>query len=111
TRSAEPMPHSCSAMIERWIKALHLEDAGTESADATRERLRDVFPRSSARRMTRLGMMLGSTLAPLKIESGDTLVYSSMYAETRALEDYLASFPSASPTLFQTSIHPSAVQQ
>lgn len=98
-------------MLERWITTLHLEDAGTESAEETRDRLREVFPRSAARRMTRLGMMLGSTLAPLKIEPDDTLVYASMYAETRALEDYLASFPTASPTLFQTSIHPSAVQQ
>ena len=98
-------------MIERWITTLHLEDAGVEPAEATRERLREVFPRSAARRMTRLGMLLGSTLAQLKINPEDTLVYASMYAETRALEDYLASFPTASPTLFQTSIHPSAVQQ
>jgi hypothetical protein len=38
-------------------------------------------------------------------------VYVSAFGEGRALEDYLASFPSASPTLFQTSIHPSGVQQ
>jgi hypothetical protein len=38
-------------------------------------------------------------------------VYASGFAETRALESYLDSFPGASPTLFQTSIHPSAVQQ
>jgi hypothetical protein len=41
----------------------------------------------------------------------DAIVYASTYAETRALEDYLDSYPSASPTLYKTSIHPSAVQQ
>jgi hypothetical protein len=41
----------------------------------------------------------------------DALVYASAYAETRALEDFLHSFPAASPLLFQTSIHPGGVQQ
>jgi len=39
------------------------------------------------------------------------VIYASSYGESRALEGYLASFPAASPTLFQTSIHPGAVQQ
>ena len=38
-------------------------------------------------------------------------MYASSYAETRALEDFLTSFPAASPLLFQTSIHPGGVQQ
>src|SRR5262249_53151752 len=33
------------------------------------------------------------------------------FAETRALEEFLTSFPNPSPLLFQTSIHPSGVQQ
>ncbi|MES1194974.1 MAG: hypothetical protein ABUL65_03705, partial [Opitutus sp.] len=41
----------------------------------------------------------------------DALVYASSYSETRALEDFLRSFPMASPLLFQTSIHPSGAQQ
>jgi hypothetical protein len=41
----------------------------------------------------------------------ECVVYASTFGETRALESYLDSFPGASPTLFQTSIHPSAVQQ
>src|SRR5947199_274737 len=41
----------------------------------------------------------------------DALIYASTFAETRSLEDYLTSFPTASPLLFQTSIHPGAVQQ
>jgi len=98
-------------MLERWITALATEDAGLEEPSATRERLKDRFPRGATRRMTQLGMLVGSTLGPLASTEADTIVYASGYAETRALESYLDSFPSASPTLFQTSIHPSAVQQ
>ena len=98
-------------MLERWITALHTEDVGTEETSATRERLKERFPRGATRRMTQLGMLLGVTLEPLGLNEDDTVVYASGYAETRALEGYLDSFPSASPTLFQTSIHPSAIQQ
>ena len=98
-------------MLERWITALHTEEPGLEEPSATRERLKERFPRGATRRMTQLGMLLGITLEPLCLNENDTVVYASGYAETRALEGYLDSFPSASPTLFQTSIHPSAVQQ
>jgi len=105
------MPLSSSAMLERWITALHLENPGLEEPAATRERLRDRFPKNATRRMTQLGLLVGAALEPLSPSENDTLVYASAYGETRALEGYLDSFPSASPTLFQTSIHPSAVQQ
>jgi hypothetical protein len=61
--------------------------------------------------MTQLGLLLGSVLDPLRPSEADAVVYASAYGESRALEGYLASFPAASPTLFQTSIHPGAVQQ
>jgi len=61
--------------------------------------------------MSQLGLLLGSVLGDDSPCGDDTLVYASAYAESRALEDYLAGFPTPSPTLFQTSIHPSAVQQ
>lgn len=98
-------------MLERWITALHTEAPGLEEPAATRERLKERFPRNATRRMTQLGLLVGSTLEPLKVAEEDALIYASAYAETRAIEGYLDSFPSASPTLFQTSIHPSAVQQ
>ncbi|MDE3084510.1 MAG: hypothetical protein KGJ37_04715, partial [Verrucomicrobiota bacterium] len=50
-------------------------------------------------------------LADLNLGADDTLVYASCYAESRALEGFLDSFPTPSPTLFQISIHPSAVHQ
>jgi hypothetical protein len=99
-------------MIERFIHHLRVElpDGGETAAEA-RVRLADKFPRPALRRMTHLGLLIGSTLdgAPLGVE--DALVYASTFAETRALEEFLTGFPAASPLLFQTSIHPGGVQQ
>jgi hypothetical protein len=98
-------------MLKLFIHGLRTDDAGAEESAATRERLKEIFPKLASRRMTQLGLVVGSTLLPLAPSENDALIYASEYAETRALEGYLDSFPSASPTLFQTSIHPSAVQQ
>lgn len=98
-------------MLERHLHALSVADGGDEPPAVTRERLKDRFPKGATRRMTQLGLMIGAALEDLGPGPDDAIVYASSYAETRALEGYLESFPSASPTLFQTSIHPSAVQQ
>lgn len=98
-------------MLERYLQALSIHDADEEDPAATRERLKDVFPRGATRRMTQLGLLVGAAIESVGLREDDTVVYISAYAETRALEAYLDSFPTASPTLFQTSIHPSAVQQ
>lgn len=101
----------CSPMLERCINALNVDDAGCEDVAATRERLRGAFPPGAVRRMTQLGMLVGSALAPLSPTESDSIVYASRYGESRSLEAYLDSFPLMSPTLFQASIHPSGVQQ
>jgi hypothetical protein len=98
-------------MIERHIHSVQTDDPGPEEPAATRERLRALFPRGATRRMTQLGLLLGGVLEPVRPAEEDALIYASSYGESRALHEYLASFPTASPTLFQTSIHPSAVQQ
>ena len=98
-------------MTERHIHCVQTEDPGREEPAATRDRLRSLFPAGATRRMTQLGLLLGSVLGPVQPGAEDGLVYASTYGESRALQEYLASFPAASPTLFQTSIHPSAVQQ
>jgi hypothetical protein len=98
-------------MLERFVHVVSCADGGNEDTAATRERLKDRFPRGATRRMTQLGMLIGTVLEDVHPRSEDALVYASGFAETRALEGYLDSFPAASPTLFQTSIHPSAVQQ
>jgi hypothetical protein len=98
-------------MLERYLHALSVSEVGNEEPAATRERLKDRFPRGATRRMTQLGLLVGTALQEMQLRNDDALVYASAFAETRALEGYLDSFPAASPTLFQTSIHPSAVQQ
>lgn len=98
-------------MPEFYIQALNTDDAGAEEPSATRERLRGAFPPGATRRMTQLGMLTGAVLAPLAPREEEAVIYASRFGESRSLETYLDGFPSASPTLFQTSIHPSGVQQ
>jgi len=98
-------------MFERYIQQVAVEDPGLAKPAEIRERLKGRFPPGATRRMTTLGLLVGSTLEPLAPGEGDTLVYATAFAESGALEAFLDSFPAPSPTLFQTSIHPSAVQQ
>lgn len=99
-------------MLERHIHHVGIQrPPSDEDADAARDRLGACFPRGATRRMTHLGLLVGAALDGLAVRVEDTVIYASTYAETRALEDYLQSFPQPSPMLFQTSIHPSAVEQ
>src|SRR5690606_15875961 len=100
-----------SWVAERYIQAAAWDDAGEAEIAETRDRLKDRFPPRAVRRMTHLGLLVGAVLQELEPTGDETLVYATSYGEARALEDYLHSFPTASPTLFQTSIHPSGVQQ
>jgi hypothetical protein len=99
-------------MAERFIHLVRVErpPAG-EDVNAARGRLGDKFPRAALRRMTHLGLLVGAAADGVALGPDDAVVYATSYGETRALEDYLGSFPTPSPLLFQTSIHPSAVQQ
>jgi hypothetical protein len=99
-------------MIERFIHHLRVElPAPGETVAGARIRLADKFPRTALRRMTHLGLLVGSALDGSMLEPEDAMVYASTYSETHALEDYLMSFPQPSPSLFQASIHPSGAQQ
>lgn len=99
-------------MLERFIHYVKTEaPAADETPAATRDRLKACFPAGTARRMTLLGMMVGSTFPADHREETDAVVYASSFGESPATEQFLDSFPTPSPTLFQTSIHPSAVQQ
>lgn len=99
-------------MIEKFLHRVRVElPDDTEDAAAARARLADKFSRSALRRMTHLGMLAGSVLDGVALGPEDALVYASTYAETRALEEFLGSFPEASPLQFQTSIHPGGIQQ
>ena len=98
-------------MPKLFLRALHTEAPGPELGPATRDRLKASFPPGSMRRMTQLGSLVGHCLCQLPADGSEALVYASRFGEGRALEDFLASFPAASPTGFQTSIHPSGAQQ
>jgi hypothetical protein len=98
-------------MVERGIEAVRIESPTGENAAQTRQRLSALFPRGALRRMTQLGMLIGSVLDGWEPAETDAIYYASAHAEAKSLEDYLRSFPLASPLLFQTSVHPSAVQQ
>jgi len=99
-------------MTERFLHHLCVElPPADETAATARVRLAGKFPRTALRRMTHLGLLIGSALDGAELGPADALVYASTFAETRALEEFLQSFPSPSPLLFQTSIHPGGVQQ
>lgn len=100
-------------MFERLITALHTDPAagGAEEPAATRARLAACFLPGAARRMTQLGMLVSAALARVEPGADDAIIHATQFGEGRALESFLESFPAASPTGFQTSIHPGAVQQ
>ncbi|PTY00690.1 beta-ketoacyl synthase chain length factor [Opitutus sp. ER46] len=98
-------------MFERTLQIVLTDDPGAEQPAATRERLKGRFAPGAVRRMTQLGMLVGALVGELQPREEDAVVYTSQFGEARALEAFLDSFPTASPTLFQTSIHPSGVQQ
>ncbi|MCC5841629.1 MAG: hypothetical protein JJT96_16055 [Opitutales bacterium] len=75
------------------------------------EALGEGLSRGQARRMSVLGRLLYGLLRGEAVDPAEPLVYGTAFAEARALETYLRSLPAASPTAFQTSIHPSALQQ
>jgi hypothetical protein len=101
----------CFFMIERFISCVGTDDAGQEDPASIRRRLQGVFTPGFARRATILGLIVGGVLHKALGRGSEAVVYGSVFGETRALGDFLDSFCHPSPTLFQTSVHPSAVQQ
>ncbi len=105
------MRPSSSAMPEAYVSYACTDDAGGEDPAATRARLRAGLSPGFSRRATVLGLLIGGVLRGAMEQCGGTTVYASAFGETRTLADFLDTFPHESPTLFQTSVHPSAVQQ
>ncbi|MGD1030778.1 MAG: hypothetical protein ABSA05_06510 [Opitutaceae bacterium] len=98
-------------MLERFVSCVGTDDAGAGEPAAIRARLRGVFAPAFGRRATILGLLIGGVLREALEGDCDAIVYGSTFGETRTLADFLDSFPHPSPTLFQTSVHPSPVQQ
>lgn len=69
------------------------------------------LPRRFVRRMSVLGKMVYSLLRKDPPLPESSIFYGTAFTENHSLENYLKSLPAASPLHFQTSIHPSAVQQ
>jgi len=93
------------------IEAVEYVDGGSGFAADARARLKGEFPGRSARRMTHLGMLVGLCLQKMDVERTVPIIYASAFGESESLEKFIDSFPQASPALFQSSIHPSAVEQ
>ncbi|MDQ8186362.1 hypothetical protein [Pelagicoccus sp. SDUM812002] len=89
---------------------VYLDGAQDKAAEA-RSRYKEFYPGRSARRMTHLGMMIGACIQKLGAEKSVPVLYASAFGESESLERFIDSFPQASPALFQSSIHPSAVEQ
>lgn len=89
----------------RWV------DGALDRVSDARARHKEKFPGRSARRMTHLGMLTDLCIRDLDIDEELPLIYTSAFAESGSLEDFIDSFPHPSPMGFQTSIHPSAVEQ
>ena len=99
------------APLRRYLKKASAEGTFETFADADVRAWMANFPPNVARRMTRLGLLLGHTMRDFSIAPDDAVVYATTFSEAMATERYLGSFPAASPLFFQTSIHPSAVEQ
>ena len=93
------------------IEAVEYINGGNDRAVDAREKYKNDFPGRTARRMTHLGIMVSLCLQKMNVERGTPIVYASAFAESSSLEKFIDSFPEASPALFQSSIHPSAVEQ
>jgi len=73
--------------------------------------LKEGLPRSAQRRMTLMGLMLHRLLEGRTLDADTAIIYLTAFGESRTMEKYLESFPMPSPMGFQSSIHPSGVEQ
>lgn len=69
------------------------------------------WPSRRTRRLSSLGILLTALVEDDPPSRETAVVYATSYSESRALEGFLESLPDASPTNFQTSIHPGGITQ
>ncbi len=98
-------------MINRYIHSFTccFPDPETEK-DSLAALIPDI-PKRAARRMSSMGKQIHHVLAGIDLDLQTSLIYGTKYTEAVALESYLESIPFASPTAFQTSIHPGGIEQ
>lgn len=97
-------------MFERYLNFFAFAECPIHEAEESFAKVLETFPKRQTRRMSRLGILVAHVLKNAAL-TNCPLVYATRYTETRALEKYLDSFPDASPTQFQTSIHPGGIEQ
>ena len=100
-------------MHKLYLQSLEARFPDPDNEEAALAELAASLPKRAARRMSTLGILLNSVLEPsASVPDGETtLIYATSYTEAGALETYLESMPYASPTAFQTSIHPGGIEQ
>ncbi len=98
-------------MPDLYIHKATTLEPGDEDIVIGRSCLPSSINRRTARRMTHLGTLIARILDPGSLDPGTSLIYGSTYADSPTLEGYVDSFPRPSPLMFQSSIHPSAIQQ
>lgn len=100
-------------MHKLYLQSLEARFPDPANEEAELAKLAANLPKRAARRMSTLGILLHSVLEPQAavLDSGATVIYATTYTEAGALETFLDSMPYASPTAFQTSIHPGGIEQ
>jgi hypothetical protein len=98
-------------MIRRYIHACKSCFLTPEQEASSTEGLIPEVPKRAARRMSLLGKQMHYLLNEVQLDLETSIVYGTSYTEARALESFLDSLPFASPTAFQTSIHPGGIEQ
>lgn len=97
-------------MLSRPIHSCHTLELPDTADPQTLAPLRATLP-ATVRRVTIMGLMVAWLTRQLSLSPDVAVIYATQYSEAHALERYLESFPLFSPLLFQTSIHPGAIQQ
>lgn len=98
-------------MIRRYIQSFVCCFPDPENEREQVDLLIADIPKRAARRMSTLGKQMHHVLQEVRLDLDTSLVYGTTYTEAVALESYLDSIPFASPTAFQTSIHPGGIEQ
>lgn len=105
------MERCLSDMPERYIQSFACRFLDPANEAESLAALSSGLPRRAARRMSTLGILMHSVLENQLPDLETAVVYGTCFTESNALETFLDSLPHASPTAFQTSIHPGGVEQ
>lgn len=98
-------------MISRYIASFKCCFPDPENDAAAVAALVPDIQKRAARRMSLLGRQIFHVMSDIDLDLDTSLIYGTTFTEAKALETFLDSIPYASPTAFQTSIHPGGIEQ